>query len=47
VAEAEARGFIRRERGAKVELGWDALGTVDNAGDHDPSYYAAAKAEAR
>jgi hypothetical protein len=26
VSEAEARGFIRRERGAKVELGWDALG---------------------
>lgn len=25
-AEAETRGFIRRERGAKVELGWDALG---------------------
>jgi hypothetical protein len=26
VSEAESRGFIRRERGAKVELGWDALG---------------------
>lgn len=25
-SEAETRGFVRRERGAKVELGWDALG---------------------